>query len=94
MNVARINFSHGTHDQHRETIRLVRGIADDAKRPVAILGDLQGSLAGLGDLSGLGLEVLGDAPAQVEQLTEEVGKVAEDASKAVEEGAKKIEEGL
>ena len=50
MNVARINFSHGTHDQHRETIRIVRAIAEEAKRPVAILGDLQGPRIRIGDL--------------------------------------------
>ena len=50
MNVARINFSHGTHDQHRETIRFVRAVADEAQRPVAILGDLQGPRIRIGDL--------------------------------------------
>jgi pyruvate kinase len=52
MNVARINFSHGTHDQHREIIKLVRSVADDMKRPVAILGDLQGPRIRIGDLAG------------------------------------------
>ena len=52
MNVARINFSHGTHDQHRETIRVVRGLAAEMKRPVAILGDLQGPRIRIGDLPG------------------------------------------
>ena len=50
MNVARINFSHGTHDQHGETIRLVREVAKELERPVAILGDLQGPRIRIGDL--------------------------------------------
>jgi pyruvate kinase len=50
MNVARINFSHGTHDQHSEVIAAVRAIAKDIGRPVAILGDLQGPRIRIGDL--------------------------------------------
>lgn len=50
MNVARINFSHGTHDQHAKTIELVREISKKYKRPVAILGDLQGPRIRIGDL--------------------------------------------
>ena len=50
MNVARINFSHGTHDQHTATIGLVREVADSLKRPIAILGDLQGPRIRIGDL--------------------------------------------
>jgi pyruvate kinase len=42
MDVARINFSHGTLAEHAEVIALVREAADAAGRPVAILGDLQG----------------------------------------------------
>ena len=51
LNVARINFSHGTHEQHAETIRLIRDIADERGRPVAILGDLQGPRIRIGDLA-------------------------------------------
>ena len=51
LNVARINFSHGTHEQHAATIALVREVADDMGRPVAILGDLQGPRIRIGDLS-------------------------------------------
>lgn len=50
MNVARINFSHGTHEQHSETISLVRKVATELGRPVAILGDLQGPRIRIGDL--------------------------------------------
>ncbi len=51
MNVARINFSHGTHAQHAETVARVRGVAQDMGRPVAILGDLQGPRIRIGELS-------------------------------------------
>ncbi|MHB1319087.1 MAG: pyruvate kinase [Anaerolineae bacterium] len=42
MNVARLNFSHGSYDDHRRTCDLVRAAADQADQPVAILQDLQG----------------------------------------------------
>ena len=42
MAVARINFSHGTHKDHARRIDLVRRVASDAGRPIAILADLQG----------------------------------------------------
>ncbi len=42
MDVARINFSHGTHDEHAATISRVRAVAARLDRPVAILQDLQG----------------------------------------------------
>jgi pyruvate kinase len=50
LNVARINFSHGTHAQHAATIALVREVATECGRPVAILGDLQGPRIRIGDL--------------------------------------------
>ena len=50
MNVARINFSHGTHAQHRETVALVRETSEELRKPVAILGDLQGPRIRIGDL--------------------------------------------
>jgi len=50
MNVARVNFSHGTHDQHAAVIARVRQIAAELGKPVAILGDLQGPRIRIGDL--------------------------------------------
>jgi pyruvate kinase len=50
LNVARINFSHGTHDQHAKTIKTVRDVADALGRPIAILGDLQGPRIRIGEL--------------------------------------------
>ena len=42
MDVARLNFSHGTPDEHRERTQNIRQIAAKLNRHVAILGDLQG----------------------------------------------------
>jgi pyruvate kinase len=42
MDVARLNMSHGSHEDHRETYRLVREAADASGRGVGILADLQG----------------------------------------------------
>jgi pyruvate kinase len=50
MNVARINFSHGTHEQHAEVIGAVRALAKEMERPVAVLGDLQGPRIRIGDI--------------------------------------------
>jgi pyruvate kinase len=50
MSVARINFSHGTHETHARAIALVRQLAAERKRPVAILGDLQGPRIRIGTL--------------------------------------------
>jgi pyruvate kinase len=51
LNVARINFSHGTHDEHADTIATVRRLGRELDRPVAILGDLQGPRIRVGDLA-------------------------------------------
>ncbi|MCD6727665.1 MAG: pyruvate kinase [Solirubrobacteraceae bacterium] len=50
MDVARLNFSHGTHEQHAETAQLVRHAAERAGRPVAILQDLPGPKIRIGPL--------------------------------------------
>ena len=42
MDVARLNFSHGTHEFHRQTIEWIREASQKSQIPVAILGDLQG----------------------------------------------------
>ena len=42
VDVVRINFSHATHDLHRERVAAVRAAAAKAQRNVAILADLQG----------------------------------------------------
>jgi pyruvate kinase len=52
MDVARLNYSHGTLEEHAETVRRVRDAAGRAGRPVAILQDLPGPKLRIGPLSG------------------------------------------
>lgn len=42
MNVARLNFSHGTHEDHAANIGRIRRVANRLNRPIALLQDLQG----------------------------------------------------
>jgi pyruvate kinase len=42
MNVARLNFSHGSHEDHARVIRRLRTIARELDRTICILQDLQG----------------------------------------------------
>ena len=48
LDVARLNFSHGTHDEHADVIRRIRDGEARWGRPVAILQDLQGPKIRLG----------------------------------------------
>jgi len=51
MDGARLNFSHGTHDDHGESAELIREAQKDAGRPIALIADLQGPKLRIGDLS-------------------------------------------
>jgi len=44
----RLNFSHGSHDDHQRSIRLIRQISFELNQPVGILQDLQGPKIRLG----------------------------------------------
>jgi len=50
MNVARLNFSHGKHEDHARTVVTIRGLAEELRLPIAILGDLQGPRIRIGML--------------------------------------------
>lgn len=57
MNVARLNFSHGTHESHAKLISLIRKSGKDLNLPVAILQDLQGPKLRVGGLPDGGIEL-------------------------------------
>jgi len=40
--VFRLNFSHGTHEQHRERLDLIRKVEREVGRPIGVLADMQG----------------------------------------------------
>lgn len=42
MNVARLNFSHGTHEEHLERINLIKKVREELKLPIAIMLDTKG----------------------------------------------------
>src|SRR5919108_179909 len=52
MDCARLNFSHGTHEDHARTIANVRRASEIAGRPIAVLLDLQGPKIRVGKIKG------------------------------------------
>jgi len=58
MNVARINFSHGTHEDNAKLIRGVRGAAKALDQAVAVILDLQGPRVRASGIKKGGIELL------------------------------------
>ena len=52
MDVARLNFSHGTHQEHADRIKTIRQASMDHEKPMGILADLQGPKIRTGQLEG------------------------------------------
>ena len=52
MDVARLNFSHGKHEDHARSIDALRAAAVEHEKPIAILADLQGPKIRTGPLAG------------------------------------------
>jgi pyruvate kinase len=52
MDVARLNFSHGAHAEHAQSIAVLRAAAVEHEKPIAILADLQGPKIRTGPLAG------------------------------------------
>jgi len=50
MDAARLNFSHGTHEDHAERVRVVRAVERELGRPLALIADLQGPKLRIGRL--------------------------------------------
>jgi len=55
LDVARLNFSHGTHADHAKVIKIIRHLSDELGKPVSILMDLQGPKLRVGKIPGEGV---------------------------------------
>lgn len=51
MDVARLNFSHGTREEHGRLAGRIRGLSEELGRPVAVLGDLEGPRIRVGEMA-------------------------------------------
>ena len=76
MDVARLNFSHGTHAEHSRRIRRLRQAARHLRRTICILQDLQGPKIRIGSLKG-GKPVLLEKGARLTITPREVAGTAE-----------------
>jgi len=56
VDAARLNFSHGSHDDHATFVRRLREVQEETRRPLAVIADLQGPKLRVGHL---------DAPVQL-----------------------------
>jgi pyruvate kinase len=50
MDAARLNLSHGSHEQHAARAQLIRDVEEDVGRPLALIADLQGPKFRVGEL--------------------------------------------
>jgi pyruvate kinase len=50
MDAARLNFSHGTHEEHGNRVALVRDVQQEVEHPIALIADLQGPKVRIGEL--------------------------------------------
>ncbi|HUT22340.1 MAG TPA: pyruvate kinase [Candidatus Bipolaricaulota bacterium] len=61
MNVARLNFSHGTHAYHKKLMTNVRKVAKSLDKTIAIMQDLQGPKIRVGNMPKRGVDIKTDA---------------------------------
>jgi pyruvate kinase len=69
MDVARLNFSHGTHDDHRRYAEWVRRASAAQDRPIALLQDIQGPKIRTGTFSGGACELFAGDQVEVQSGT-------------------------
>lgn len=60
--VFRLNFSHGTFDEHSQLLAAVRSVAAEASVPVAVMGDLSGPKIRVGEVVDAGVTLQPGAP--------------------------------
>ena len=94
LDVARLNFSHGSHEQKAELIRMVRMVAAEFGKPICILADLQGPKIRTGRLKDgkpvqlVAGERLTITPHDIEGTAERVGTVFTTLAENLEPGSR------
>lgn len=61
VNVCRLNFSHGSHEDHLRTIQMIREINKEEQLHISILADLQGPKIRIGDVEDNSIELVEDS---------------------------------
>jgi len=72
VDVFRLNFSHGTHDDHHARFEAIRQAEADTGRPIGILADMQGPKLRLGDFANGAVELAKGAKFRLD-LSDEAG---------------------
>ena len=94
LDVARLNFSHGSHEQKAELIRMVRQVAGEFGKPICILADLQGPKIRTGRLKDgkpvqlVAGNLLTITPEDIEGTAERVGTVFTTLAENLEPGSR------
>ncbi len=94
LDVARLNFSHGSHAQKAELIRMVRQVSVEEGKPICILADLQGPKIRTGKLVGhkpvllVEGELLTITPHEIEGTKERVGTTFKTLAENLEPGSR------
>ncbi len=94
LDVARLNFSHGSHEQKAELIRMVREVAREFGKPICILADLQGPKIRTGRLKDgkpvqlVAGNLLTITPEDIEGTAERVGTVFTTLAENLEPGSR------
>jgi pyruvate kinase len=55
--IFRLNFGHGSIEEHEKHLKTIRAVAKELGRPVAVLGDVQGPKIRVGEVAGRGVEL-------------------------------------
>ncbi|WP_413163281.1 pyruvate kinase [Capilliphycus salinus ALCB114379] len=58
MNVARLNFSHGSYEDHAKTVKMLRDVSLELETPITLLQDLQGPKIRVGQLPDGAVELI------------------------------------
>ena len=57
MSVARLNFSHGSYEDHAQIVTILRSVSKELNKPITILQDLQGPKIRVGQLPSAGIKL-------------------------------------